>query len=301
MKKQEENQPIDDLFARKLGNASLSPSLDAFERLQARMNKTEPRVILWRNPTIQRYMAIAACLLLVCLFGWLYLQADSEPIKKGEQVANSFIKPQKSSANQPDSLSEENLPDKKTDTQQVQVGGENNLATLEEPAKVIQKKRSSVAVSAGQSYERNSIISAKTEKEQPVLAQIPRQVSERSIADTTLPVQKTTNLVNTNNERVAGSNVKTAAHTERVLTVTIEEPSAMVAARQVARTGATSVVVLDEKPEKEAKGNLWQQVKRIKEGDVFARRDNPNNDDKGLLGRAYSGLKQSFEKDKSEK
>ena len=175
------------------------------------------------------------------------------------------------------------------------------MATLEEPSKVIQKKRSSVAVSAGQSYERNNIISAKTEKEQPVLAQIPRQVSKRSIADTTLPVQKTTNLVNTNNERVAGSNVKTAAPTERVLTVTIEEPSAMVAARQVARTGATSVVVLDEKPEKEVKGNLWQQVKRIKEGDVFARRDNPNNDDKGLLGRAYSGLKQSFEKDKSEK
>src|SRR5438874_663574 len=74
MKKPTEKQSIDELFSRKLGNMSLPPSADSFERLQARMgqNKQQGRITVWRNPTMQRYMAAAACLLFVCLFGWLY-------------------------------------------------------------------------------------------------------------------------------------------------------------------------------------------------------------------------------------
>src|ERR671932_476780 len=43
MKDHSEKQPIDDLFARKLGDMSLKPSADGFERLQARMNQNKPQ------------------------------------------------------------------------------------------------------------------------------------------------------------------------------------------------------------------------------------------------------------------
>ena len=62
MKKHTEKPSIDELFARKLGNMSLPPSSDGFERLQARMgqHKPEVRVVFWRNPDLQRSMAVLA-------------------------------------------------------------------------------------------------------------------------------------------------------------------------------------------------------------------------------------------------
>lgn len=300
MKKQEENQPIDDLFARKLGNASLSPSPDGFERLQARMSKAQPeaRVVIWRNPAMQRYMAIAACLLLVCLFGWLYQRSDSEFVTRGESVANSVNKPQKPVTDQVENPVNESTMDKKLSGPPIQV--ENHLATLNKPVKVVQKNKMSANSPGPLGKSDNRDISV-SENDSPVLAKISPREDKTETANTTLPEVKINNSVGTNTERLTENTVKSAVPVERVLTVTIEEPASLVAARQIAKKEANAIAVLDEKPEKEAKGNLWQQVRRIKQGEVFARRDNPNNDDKGLLERAYSGLKQSFEKDKFEK
>ncbi len=302
MKKQEESQPIDELFARKLGNASLSPSPDGFERLQARMSETQPevRVVVWRNPAIQRYMAVAACLLLGCLFGWLYLQSDSVPTIKGEQVAGSVNKPQKHKLEQTVDKVEETVSGEKANEKSLQVGGENHLAAVNKPIEITKKNKPSKNVVGRLSENGNSTMPA-SENEQPVLAQIPLHENKTKTADTTLPVVKTINPVNVSTERVVENTVKRAAPVERVLTVTIEEPTSLVAARQVAKKESSTIAASAETPEKEPKGNLWQQVRRIKQGEVFARRDNPGNEDQGLLGRAYSGLKQSFEKDKSEK
>ncbi|WP_020605743.1 hypothetical protein [Spirosoma spitsbergense] len=303
MKKQEENQPIDELFARKLGNASLSPSPDGFERLQARMSKVKPeaRVVIWPNITIQRYMAIAACLLLVCLFGWLYLQSNSESLEKGEQVATSVSKPQKPVTDQNGNSVNKSIMEEKSDGQQVQVELENHLATANKPVELPQKSKSSANTYVQLGQRRNKATSA-SENEQSVLVQIPQREDKAELTDMRLSDLKTTNSVDTNTDRLAENTVKPASPVERVLTVTIEEPASLVAAQQIAKKERIAVVTNEEKPEKEAKsGNLWQQVRRIKQGEVFARHDNPSNEDQGLLGRAYSGLKQSFEKDKSEK
>ncbi|GAB2572496.1 hypothetical protein GCM10027190_23110 [Spirosoma areae] len=103
-------------------------------------------------------------------------------------------------------------------------------------------------------------------------------------------------------EQLAENTVRPASATERVLVVTIAEPQALVAARQAATTvEENTAVALAENPQKETKsGGLWNQIKRIKQGDVFAQR-NRADDERGLIGRAYSGLKQSLDKDKSTK
>ena len=302
MKKQEENQPIDDLFARKLGNASLSPNPDGFERLQARMSKVQPetRVVIWHNTTIQRYMAIAACLLLVCLLGWLYLQPNSESLKRGEQVATSVGKPRKLVIDQSKNSVGKSSMDTGLDRQPVQVEIEKHLATVNKPV-VLPQQNNRSAIARSQSDKSSSKALVSSENEQPVLTQVPPREDKTETGNTMPPELKKTNSANTNPERVAESTIKPATPVERVLTVTIEEPASLVAAQQIAKKEANSGIARNEEPEKEARGTLWQQVRRVKQGEVFARHDNPNNDDRGLLGRAYNGLKQSFEKDKSEK
>jgi hypothetical protein len=299
MKKQEENQPIDELFARKLGNASLSPSPDGFERLQARISKTqsEPRVVIWRSPAMQRYIAVAACLLFVCLFGWLYLQADSESLRREGEVATSVRKPQKSTIDQRQNPVNKSTLEGKPDGQSIPVEVENHLATVNKPVNGTQKRNTYVQL--GQRRSKGASVS---ENEQPVLTQTQQPGDKDKPTETTLSDVKTTNSADTNTERLAANTVKPAAPVERVLTVTIDEPASLVDARQTAKKEHTVIAATDEKPEKEARsGNLWQQVRRIRQGEVFARHDNLSNEDQGLLGRAYGGLKQSFEKGKSEK
>ncbi|WP_018618777.1 hypothetical protein [Spirosoma luteum] len=303
MKKQEESPPIDELFARKLGHASLSPSPDGFERLQARMNKAQPeqRVVIWRNPALQRYMAIAASLALVCLFGWLYLQSSSTLTKVGEQVANSVGKPPRPEVDKVGSPANKNTMNKKPDGQPAPAETENHLATVGKPVEVIRKEKNSSTNPPSLQSENSNKELLTSKNEQSVLTQIPQYNNKTKLTDTTLPDVKIINSVDTNTERVAENTVKPAAPIERVLTVTIEEPASLLAARQATKRESGTVALTGEEPQKEAKGNLWQQVRRIKQGEVFARHDNPGNEDQGLLGRAYSGLKQSFEKDKSEK
>jgi len=109
MKKHTEKPLIDELFARKLGNTSLTPSSDGFARLQARMgqHKPESRMMFWRNPAMQRYMAAAACLLLVCLFGWLYWPSTGATKQGQSQLATNqpvkltVKKPVQKEVNQP--------------------------------------------------------------------------------------------------------------------------------------------------------------------------------------------------------
>jgi hypothetical protein len=67
-------QPIDDLFARKLREAELSPSPDAFTRLQGRMASTE-LPITKRRVAVWWYGAAAAGLLLITLF---YFRSSSD-------------------------------------------------------------------------------------------------------------------------------------------------------------------------------------------------------------------------------
>ncbi|GAB3897944.1 hypothetical protein [Spirosoma agri] len=311
MKKQTERQPIDDLFARKLGDMSLKPSSDAFERLQARMGqkKTETKIVFWRNPAIQSYMAAAACLLLVCLFGWLYWPSGDRLKPDSTQIASSTPV---NGQNRPDSQ-----PTGK-DNKAMSTEAGNDRVVPTEPSveqetikpEPIEQLAQSQPVSERIKSKNDHVVApvrrfgsnVENRKSEAVVAQTKpvenKQKTSDLVATTTMPVQPTVS------EPPVVATIKPAPATERGLVVTIAEPEALVAARQAAKVSIeekTAVALADKQSEKDNKsGNIWQQVKRFKQGDVFARGDRSDNEG-GLLGRAYSGLKHSIEKDKSAK
>ena len=304
MKKHTEKQPLDDLFARKLENMSLPPSADGLARLQARMGQgaTESRVIFWRNPDVQRYMAIAACLLLVCLFGWFYLSNDA--LTLGQQPTVAVSKPAVSPASRPSReatnhvAATQSAPDSNTPAhigpesagsrvtkRGGQVIGENVVANrhIDHLDRPIRKT--------------NNVVQDVTNV---VLTKLPEEVAKtgmkKSVTESAMEKPEAA-------PAVATITTKPAPVAERVLVVTIAEPEALVAARQAAKAQPEdkAVAAVTDKPEKEAKpATLWQQMKRLKQGEVFARKD-AGDDERGLIGRAYSGIKQTLDKDKSVK
>lgn len=298
MKKHTEKTPIDDLFARKLGNMSLPPSPDGFERLQAKMgySKPEARIVIWRNPTMQRYMAIAACFLLVCMFGWLYWPTDqmTMPIAAKQPALSS---PQKSLQEPGEiglstSMSAAKTPDL-----------QNRKQTIEQQPVHSKLSGTAQANTNSKSFKRAKVLTISTASGSE-LAVVPAKKTEEKVEgavtmpDVAIPVNRPTEQLAENT-----STVKPVPATERGLVVTISEPEALVAARQAVKTDADekSAVATNDKPEKGTKGNsLWQQVKRIKQGDVFARGNN-SDVETSLIGRAYNGLKHNFDKDKSAK
>ncbi|QIP17586.1 hypothetical protein G8759_35560 [Spirosoma aureum] len=310
MKKHTEKPPIDDLFARKLGNMSLSPGSDGFARLQARLGQQKPeaKVVFWRNPAVYGYTAAAACLLLVCLFGWLYWPSGNATKVGGAEVAtNKPVKERKNRQSMPVKAghSEKAMPN----------------ATVEEPSTI---DKVSQSTDTEQHFAAHSVKSSSVEKAQSsrkvmsdkVDAEIAKTATNESVLAQVKPVDNKAKEENVTISSVASAQptltdqpviaaVKTVPTSERGLVVTIAEPEALVAAREAAKSAieekAKAVVATNDKPEKENKaGHLWQQVKRFKQGEVFARGDNGDNES-GLLGRAYSGLKHSIEKDKSAK
>ena len=302
MKKRTEKHIVDDLFARKLENMSLPPSPDEFARLQARMGQGEPetRVVFWRNPASHRYMAIAASLLLVCLFGWLYLSTET-PATGGKRVAIN-----KSAASPVQDHIREQLdlnPGTKVVAAQSSpdelIPSSTDLKTTNSPSAKDNGRAVGKQITDNRRLARidQTTLEAKTSSQSvPILA----------LTKSTEPVVETH--VNTPSakptaeEEMTAMTSKPAPVAERVLIVTINEPATLLAARQtVEPSGEKDVVVAVDEPEKEIKAvNLWRQVKRIKQGEIFARKD-AGDEERGLLGRAYSGLKQTFDKDKSAK
>ncbi|GAB4035535.1 hypothetical protein [Spirosoma gilvum] len=312
MKKQSEKQPIDDLFARKLGNMSLPPSADGFERLQARMGQRKPetRVVFWHNPTIQRSMAAAACLVLVGLFGWLYKPSDTQTTGAENQVAtNTTHKQTGGQKAKPKTETTEKVKEVQSISEDIKATGltpsdqGEQLAIAEKPTAQVKPTNHPVLPSTGSHKSVTEPIQPATHGS--VLAQNkPVETLEKQDGG----INTSPTVTATISEQVAEvkPTTKPVAPAERVLVVTIAEPEALVAARQAvkASTEEKPAVAVAEKQEKEPKTTgLWQQVKRFKEGELFARRDNDNttNEDRGLLGRAYSGLKHSLDKDKSSK
>ncbi|UFH55566.1 hypothetical protein [Spirosoma sp. KNUC1025] len=310
MKKHTEKQPIDDLFARKLSNMSMPPSSNGFERLQARMgqNKPEARIMVWRNPFVQRYMAIAACLLIVCLFGWLYLSSNNVTTSNSPAVAVKQARPTQQPANsdnersQPASVADNDVsypiahvvPNRPENKEQIGKVGKSN-----EVGKDIHTSTNRLA----DSHKTTLKPSIAPVSDEPVLAQI-KAADSQPKPETTEVGKNATNQPTVEQVADVKPVTKPISPAERVLVVTIDEPTSLVAARQAAKTSIEDkpVVAVNDKLEKDAKaGGLWAQVKRIKHGELFAKRDNASEEDRGLLDRAYNGLKRSLDKDKSAK
>ena len=311
MKKHTEKQPIDDLFAKKLSNISLPPSADGFKRLQARMNqhKPEARMVVWRNPVVQRYTTAAACLVVFCSLGWLYWPSETKTTPGKAQVAvnhNVPLRSEKHVEKQSGSFTNTPTADTKIRTPFNPAIEQDQLANAGEVSAVV-KNKSRLQAYTQPVNERDAISQPEGAiRSEAVLTQTKSTNSKVSSAavsanDVTPVNQSTPELIVVTDNNTAA---KASPPAERVLVVTIEEPAALVAARQVAKAAVnekTPIAVTD-KPEKEPKeSGLWKQVKRYRQDELFARSDNAKNDDRGLLSRAYDGLKHSLDKDKSAK
>ena len=291
MKENTEKHPIDNLFARKLSNTSLTPSPDGYERLRKRMNQDQPesRIVFWRDPAVQPYMA-AASVLIVCLFGWLYWQYDAPTVsEKSPSLARHTQpeRPQESVKGQPGQTTPSGLNRQPTSEQ---------VATTENTS---EETRLKVHPANKHKSDPQTLVASTADK--PVLAQAEKnQVDLESIQ---LPTSPQADYSAAQPMAVNTVPVNPNPTAERVLIVTIEEPTALIAARQTAQKLAEEKTNLanDDQANKDTKGGVWQQVRRFKEGELLARHNDNNTDERGLLDRAYNSLKHSFDKNKPAK
>lgn len=300
MKRRTVKPPVDDLFARKLGNMSLPPDPDGFARLQSRMGGGEPRTqrVFWHNPTNQRYSAIAACFLLVCLFGWLYLSTEAPVSEQRVTVAT----------NKPRLLPVPKQTDWKSTANQRQVVATRPSSEQKMNGRISPQLADRHSTGFGEKAldkaapeARNlATINPAAHDKQITPQNTPMTIPGEQVAK---PILNTLPAEPTSEPQIAATTARPAPIIERVLVVTIAEPGAVSVARQALTQSAASRAVATgtDKSGKDSKAaNFWQQVKRVKQGEIFARKD-PAEDERGLLGRAYSGLKQTLDKDKSAK
>ena len=286
---------LDDLFARKLGNAVLPTNADGYARLQARMGQSQdekkPGFVIWRNPNMPRALAIAACLLLVCLFGWLYLSTNANQPIQGPQVATT-------QSNRPAINVPETPQDKATNAPTVDRSDESAPATSNQPAEqiaaIVSKTNKQDRITSQSSALRQVVKSTTVAIQPDALAQ--NQPTNQKSADA-LPL-KTLGKGTTAPTTDPVAAIKPVS-TQRTLVVTIAEPERLVAARQAVKMEVMETALASaSKPEQAAKPGFWEQIRRVKEGEGLIRSDD-TNDERGLLNRAFSSLKNSIEKDKT--
>jgi len=275
-----EKNPLDELFARKLGKLERPPSSDSFARLQQRMQggQEQPRMIVWRNPTLQ--MAAAACVAVAFLIGWHYTGNGSGSIVTGSEQSVAIQK------KQPDKSVEYNSKGtaaKETVDKAPQVAQSTNTVTTE-------RSRSTKSTQSATNVVKLSV------NKQLMAGKVSVPNETQSELTTSTVVKPATEAVVT----TKGMSTAPMKPAERVLVVTIEEPEALVAARQTAASVVNNMPVLAASSSKEGKATFWQQVKRLKQDDDVARKEGAT-DESGLLSRAYKGIKQRLEKDKQAK
>ena len=242
---------------------------------------------------MQRYMAIAACLLLVFVFGWLYWPTD----KKATPIATNQPSGSSQKPNLKTTQSGQSAPTPADETPSSQ-NRQETVAQISVRSKSVVTNRvkgNSGLIDQHISHTDSpvsgsewAVVPAKSNEAKPELVK----------PDAAQPVNPKTEQLAENTP-----SAKPVPVVERGLVVTITEPEALVAARQAVKTDDVEkpVVAVNDKPEKEVKGTtFWQQVKRIKQSDVFAQGNNSDTES-SLVGRAYNGLKHNFDKDKSAK
>lgn len=276
-----EKNPLDELFARRLGNLERPPKPDSFARLQQRMQggREIPRLVVWRNPNLK--MAAAACVLVALLMGWLY---------SNNQPGNANIGTEQAIAVREHQQNESVNSDGKVATKRTNVNPLPQVARVESAVapKQSQPKKSEQSTASGTDLaDYKQVVASRTTTSQQETLSTATPSSVQKPATETIAAVKTAPTPQT-------------MPTERVLVVTIEEPEALVAARQTAASVVNNMPVLAASPSKEGKATFWQQLKRLKQDDDVARQEGAV-DESGLVSRAYKGIKQRLEKDKQTK
>jgi hypothetical protein len=274
-------QPVDELFARKLANLSVSPDERGFTRLQARMNqRTQPeKVVFWRTPTFQRSIAAAACLALIGTLGWYAQSTTSQnPVGDAQQAMasrNQSVRPAetvKLDANE--SVAQQVVP-------QAQIEKPISKGKVELRATATTKRPAGEL--AAVTISKNNRNKTKPTANNSV---IERKNAEQQIASVT-PAPS--------NENTTTVPVTTAP---RTLVVTIAEPDVLVAAKQTAQEADQKLVVVSKNTTETGAGKLWRKIQHIRTGETALADAPVDEDEKGLLDRAYGQLKHSFQKNK---
>ena len=299
MERQNEKQPVDNLFARKLKTMSLPPRPDGFARLQARMEQGIPgtKVMFWRNSANRRYIAVAACLLLACLFGWLYLSTET-PTPTGAVVAVN------EPAKHPVGISSRSATDAEDRLAETSPGVGRKTSAAKSKRVIQNLNKPDKQTSDKQANDSRLIagVSRVGREEKELPRSMPNTALQKR-AEQLVKLEPNVHPVDVVNDKETVATVSNPVPiAERVLVVTIAEPQVLSIARQAtASIAVENVASTTDKPDRESKtAGFWNQMKRLKQNEIFARKD-VANDELGLLGRAYSGLKQSLDKDKSVK
>ncbi|GAB3765267.1 hypothetical protein [Spirosoma pomorum] len=279
-------QPVDELFARKLTNLSIQPDERGFARLQARMTqqKQPEKVVLWRTPTFQRSIAAAACIVLVATLGW-YAQSTNQ-----EKLA--AVNTQKTIARHTQPVRPVEQIKKEASEAIVRQTGPNvhfanpipkSNPEVAEP--LISEEQTVGAVAMTKPKNRKTQAGSTREKNVSGPRVIERNSEEQVASITSAPVKD--NVTPT-----------PAASAPRTLVVTIAEPDVLVAAKQTAQEADQKVVAVNKNTNETGAGKLWRKIQRIRTGETAVAGTSVEDDEKGLLDRAYGQLKHSFQKNK---
>ncbi|GAB3577101.1 hypothetical protein GCM10027578_44220 [Spirosoma luteolum] len=299
--KDTERKPIDDLFARRLGQAAVEPSADGFARLQARLQAREEKkgLVFWQNPAMR--WAAAACVGAACLVGWLtYQQLGPSGATKSDvaisRPAASDVAVAK--ATRPETATTAETTTSVAPAEQVQVVGAGShqregLAANQPSERAATQRQQDLPAGAHQT---ESIVVDKTATGSTTRPK--RLVETPSAGNRQERTESGGQPMIAQVESKATPAINTpSVSQERVLVVTIDEPEALVAARQTAVAVVNNMPVLAAQS-KEAKSSFWKQLKRLKQDDDVARFED-KNEESGLLSRAYKGIRDGLAKEKT--
>ncbi|OIN58907.1 hypothetical protein [Arsenicibacter rosenii] len=295
MKKHTEKQPIDDLFARKLGDMSITPGPKSWDELQNRMGREQnPRIV----PVWYRYAAAAACLVLVGGIGWKVYQTSESAKPTTAVLANAGNDSNKAGSRKAEAGRIENLTTADTVRQQMAQVATEVPASAPENIGTIQK------VKARQQQEKIPVdapgpspVTSQTPEEERMVARIPAPTEKLPVAPIEAP------------KPVVAESLKPGLReepSERKLVVMINTPVlATSKASEVA--GAIGVESVNKPETIEEEGlskasKLFKKLKRIKNGEALAYKgETGDEEDSGLISRLYGNVRQSLETKKDSK
>ncbi len=295
MKKHTEKQPIDDLFARKLGDMSITPSAKSWDELQNRMGKGPTARIV---PVWYRYAAAAACVVLVGGIGWKFYQS-AEPGKPATAtIARVETKPAERNIKQQGELKvdqERVLGGSAQSTEPVTAGKDNPVIPDTDPGMLAKTEKLPVRVNPVSPRPADVTVSA--------------PVEDRTVAQISAPAEKMPVVTNEDIKPLAAGTGKAAFKedpVERKLVVVINTPAEVTAkAGELAGISPQGTVTQTQGGEDEGiskAGKLFKKLKRIKNGEALAYKDDvADEEESGLISRLYGNVRQSLETKKVSK
>ncbi len=297
MDKPTEHQPLDDLFRRKLNQASVQPGTESWSRLQGRLAGQQS--VLAERPSRRigaiwygSASAVAACMLLAFLWtNWNEKSASNNlgnELSAGEKAAKTRLQP----------LENRVIPSP--------TGGLNEVSE----AVVTQPKTSDSPKNQLKPEKQHSGYAKrfKVEKREGVITVNPQRQIVKAIEKKTEPtlnkpeVPEKNELASTSPQN--GPTKPAVSNPERTLIVSVAEPISEQTLPTV-NEGQPIKSAVAQTPVKNARiARVFRQIKRLKDGEVLARADvstNETDDESGLVNRLFQSARSKENQSKQQK